>query len=115
MNRLKTMSVATAFAIASSAPVMAQTVNQARPVQPLPKEKCLKSLSGGCTNPTVVEAARLRAIIIPAVTVSYFGTPAGTIGGDYIPYERFFQDNPAVFGLPTNFLFSPGCCIRRSK
>lgn len=115
MNRLKTIALATTLAIASSASVMAQTANQVRPAQPMPKEKCLKSLTGGCTNPTVVEAARLRAIIIPAVTVSYFGTPAGTVGGDYIPFERFFQDNPTVFGLPTNFLFAPGCCIRRSK
>ena len=28
------------------------------------------------------------------------GTPAGTIGGSYIPFERLFRDNPVVFGLP---------------
>src|SRR3954447_13000614 len=52
------------------------------------EQKCLRALNGACTNPTSGEAARLRAIIIPAVRVSYLGTPAGTIGGDYIPFER---------------------------
>jgi hypothetical protein len=79
-----------------------------------PPEKCLRALDGTCTNPDVVEAARLRAIIIPAVRVSYFGTPAGTIGGAFIPFERFFQDDPVVFGLPTRVLVLP-CCVVRSK
>ncbi len=91
-------------------PVQAQSQVAAEP-----KEQCLRALNGACTNPVVVEEARLRAIIVPAVRVSYFGTPAGTIGGDYIPFERFFQDNPTVFGLPTNILINPGCCVRRSK
>jgi hypothetical protein len=80
----------------------------------VPKEKCLRALNGACSNPVVVEAARLRAIIIPTVRVSYLGTPMGTIGGKYIPFERFFQDNPAIFGLPTNVLVQ-GCCVTRSK
>jgi hypothetical protein len=79
-----------------------------------PKEKCLRALNGACTNPVVVEEARLRAVIIPEVRVSYLGTPAGTIGGAYIPFERFFQDNPIVFGLPTNVLVQ-ACCVTRSK
>jgi len=79
-----------------------------------PPEKCLRALNGECTNPDVVEAARLRAIIIPAVRVSYFGTPAGTIGGAFIPFERLFQDDPVVFGLPTHVLVLP-CCVVRSK
>ena len=92
-------------------------VLQAQPevqIQADPLGKCLRALNGACTNPVVVEAVRLRAIIIPAVRVSYFGTPAGTIGGDYIPFERFFQDNPTLFGLPTNTLIQ-ACCITRSK
>jgi hypothetical protein len=75
---------------------------------------CLRALDGKCTNPAVVEQARLRAIIIPTVRVSYYGTPAGTVGGSYIRFERFFQDNPQVFGLPTN-IYAPGCCIIRTK
>lgn len=78
------------------------------------EQKCLRALNGACTNPISVEEARLRAEIIPAVPVSYFGTPAGTIGGPYIPFERFFQDNPFLYGLPT-FTFVQPCCISRTK
>lgn len=85
------------------------------PLRPAPiEQKCLRALNGACTNPVSVEAARLRAEIIPAVRVSYFGTPAGTIGGDYIPFERLFQDNSLVFGLPT-FTFVQPCCVSRTK
>lgn len=84
------------------------------PTQPV-TQKCLKALNGACTNPVVVEVARQRAQIIPAVTVSYFGTPAGSIGGDYIPFERFFRDNAVVFGLPIASVFVPACCNRRSR
>ena len=79
-----------------------------------PKEKCLRALNGACTNPVVVQEAQLRAVVIPAVRVSYFGTPAGTVGGAYIPFERLFQDNPTIFGLPTNILIQ-ACCVTRSK
>jgi hypothetical protein len=78
------------------------------------EQKCLRALNGACTNPIAVRAVTLRAEIIPAVRVSYLGTPAGTIGGPYIPFERFFQDNPLVFGLPT-FVFVQPCCTVRSK
>jgi hypothetical protein len=78
------------------------------------EQKCLRALNGTCTNPLSVESARLRAEIIPAVRVSYFGTPAGTVGGSYIPFERLFQDNPLLFGLPT-FTATFPCCITRSK
>ncbi len=89
--------------------------NQVQPNQVvLPKENCLRALNGACTNPIVVEAARLRAIIMPTVRVSYLGTPMGTVGGRYITFERIFQDNPMVFGLPTNVLVQ-ACCITRSK
>ena len=92
-----------------------QPLQTAVPVAAAPKEKCLRALNGACTNPVVVEAVRLRAMIIPAATVSYFGTPAGSIGGDYIPFERFFQDNPIIFGLPTFTLVNPACCVTRTK
>jgi hypothetical protein len=78
------------------------------------EQKCLRALNGACTNPISVEQARLRAEIIPAVRVSYLGTPAGTVGGAYIPFERLFQDNPLVFGLPT-FTLTTVCCVVRSK
>jgi hypothetical protein len=78
------------------------------------EQKCLRALNGECTNPISVEQARLRAEIIPAVTLSYLGTPAGTIGGNYIPFERLFQDNTFLFGLPTSSL-TLACCIVRSK
>jgi len=89
-------------------------VQQAQPVDES-KKKCLRALNGACTNPVVVEIARQRAQIMPAVRVSYFGTPAGTVGGKYIPFERFFQDNPQVFGLPTFTLVNPACCVTRTK
>lgn len=92
----------------------AQTRRTQAQIQAQPEQKCLRALNGSCTNPDLVEAARLRAVIIPSVRVSYYGTPAGTIGGSYIPFERFFQDNPVVFGLPVSTFI---CCnaIRRSQ
>jgi hypothetical protein len=69
--------------------------------QPQPPQECLRALDGSCTKPELVEAAGKRAEIMSSVRVSYFGTPVGTVGGNYIPYERFFRDNEIVFGLPT--------------
>jgi hypothetical protein len=66
-----------------------------------PAQKCLRALDGSCTNPDLVEAAAIRSIIMSSMRVSYFGTPAGTVGGGYIPFERFFRDNDTLFGLPT--------------
>jgi hypothetical protein len=128
LPRLLTVALVTAFSVALLAsPAAAQNQRgaaQAKPqVQAKPRvpaqiaqieQKCLRALNGACTSPIAVEAVRLRAEIIPAVPVSYFGTPAGTIGGPYIPYERFFQDNPLVFGLRT-FVFVQPCCVTRSK
>jgi hypothetical protein len=97
--------------ITLASPTQAQTRTRAQAqtvVQP-PQQKCLRALDGSCTNPAIVEAARLRAVIIPSVRVSYFGTPAGTVGGDYIPFERLFRDNDVVFGLPTNTFFCAAC------
>ena len=76
--------------------------------------KCLRALDGSCTDRRAVEAVRLRAEIIPAVRLSYFGTPAGTIGGAYIPFERLYQDNALLFGLQTNVTVQ-ACCTTRTK
>jgi hypothetical protein len=102
-----------------AAPVEAKP---AVPPAPLPpplraaaiEQKCLRALNGACTDPVAVEQVRLRAEIIPAVQVSYLGTPAGTIGGSYITFERLFQDNTLLFGLPTVVTKLP-CCTQRSK
>lgn len=94
-----------------AAPAQART--QARTQAPEPQQKCLRALNGACTNPVSVEEARMRAVIIPAAQVSYLGTPAGTFGGE-IPFERFFQDNPLLYGLPTFTLVTP-CCTTRTK
>jgi hypothetical protein len=127
MHRFRLWIVAAAVTASSamllSSPAGAQTprvaaraapVQQAQPVDESSK-KCLRALNGACTNPVVVELARQRAMIMPAVRVSYFGTPAGTVGGRYIPFERIFQDNPQVFGLPTVTLVNPACCVTRTK
>ena len=127
MHNIRLMTIASAIAALAAlsfTPADAQTrrtVAQETPtVQAVPqvatesKEKCLRALNGACTNPVVVQEAQLRAVVIPAVRVSYFGTPAGTVGGAYIPFERLFQDNPTIFGLPTNILIQT-CCVTRSK
>jgi hypothetical protein len=137
MNAIRLFLLAALLAISLAPPVMVQAqtaqhtgrieaqpkLAQAKQAKPnwvqrdpvaLPQEHCLRALNGSCTNPVVVEAARLRAIILPTVRVSYLGTPMGTVGGKYIPFERLFQDNPMVFGLPTNVLVQ-ACCITRSK
>jgi hypothetical protein len=80
----------------------------------LVEQKCLRAANGNCTDPSVVQNVRLRAQIIPSVRVSYLGTPAGTIGGRYIPFERLYQDNQLAFGLRT-FTFVQPCCTTRSK
>jgi hypothetical protein len=94
---------AAAFCAAFSLDAQAQSrkpkPQEVAAAQPAPR--CLRALDGSCTKEGLVEVTRLRAQIIPSVRVSYIGTPMGTIGGPYIPFERFFQDNPIVFGLPT--------------
>jgi hypothetical protein len=60
-----------------------------------------------------VEATRQRAVILSSVRVSYFGTPAGSIGRPFIPFERLFQDNATLFGLPT--AVCAACVTYRSK
>ena len=80
---------------------------------PAPAQPCLKALNGACVKPEIVEATRQRAVIIPSVRVSYYGTPAGSIGGPFIPFERLFQDNDTLFGLPTAICTT--CITYRSK
>ncbi|HKY85380.1 MAG TPA: hypothetical protein VJL90_01305 [Pseudorhodoplanes sp.] len=87
---------------------------QTTQMQAQPEQKCLRAFDGSCTNADMVEAARLRAVIVPSVRVSYYGTPAGTIGGNYIPFERLFRDNAVLFGLPVSTF---ACCnvIQRTQ
>ena len=87
-----------ALLVCSSA---AHAQSRTRTAAAAPQAKCLKALDGSCTRTEIVELTRQRAAIIPAVRVSYFGTPQGSIGGPFIPFERLFQDNDTVFGLPT--------------
>lgn len=78
-----------------------------------PVQNCLRAFNGKCVKPEIAEAARLRAVIVPSVRVSYFGTPAGGIGGSDIPFERLFQDNDLLFGLPS--VTCSTCITYRSK
>ncbi|MBN9147163.1 MULTISPECIES: hypothetical protein [unclassified Nitrobacter] len=95
---------------AQPAPASPQTAIQA----PKPPQRCLRALDGSCTNLAVVDSVRRRAIIFSTIRVSYYGTPAGTIPGG-IGIERFFRDDPVLFGLPT-VVYGPGpCCILRTK
>jgi hypothetical protein len=100
------------FAISFDA--TAQTRTRQAQIAAVPEQKCLRALDGSCTNPDMVEAARLRGVIVSSVRVSYFGTPAGTIGGSYIQFERLFRDNDVVFGLPTSTCVVCGF-VQRSK
>jgi hypothetical protein len=67
------------------------------------QEKCpsIRTATGACAKPALVDAARRVAMIVPSMRVSYFGTPAGTTSGKGIPGERLFRDDPLLFGLPT--------------
>lgn len=125
MQRILAVGVTIFALIAIACPAQAQSRSKARQqakqqpqqqtqVEAQPAEKCLRALDGSCTNPAMVESARQRAIIMSSVRVSYFGTPAGTVGGFFIPFERLFRDDPVVFGLPTNVFVQP-CCVTRSK
>ena len=78
-----------------------------------PAQPCLKALNGQCVKPEIVEATRQRAAIISSVRVSYYGTPQGSLGGPFIPFERLFQDNDTLFGLPT--AICTACVTYRSK
>ena len=105
-----TLGFAAALLISADA---ANAQSRTRTAAAQPAQPCLKALDGSCVKGYIVEATRQRAAIIPAVRVSYFGTPQGSIGGPYIPFERLFQDNDVLFGLPT---FQCAACVTfRSK
>lgn len=108
---------AACFAVALVLPVATQAQAQSqRRVAAAPVQKCLKALDGSCTNPDLVEAARLRAAVLSTERVSYYGTPIGAIGGPFIPFERLFRDGPfadILFGLPTSTCTA--CVTRRTK
>ncbi len=103
-----------ANAQAVSTPTTASPPQASVTAQPQVPQECLRALDGSCTKPELVDAAGRRAEIMSSVRVSYFGTPAGTVGSAYIPYERFFRDNEIVFGLPT---YTCATCnvVRRTK
>ena len=105
-----TFALAAALLVGSSA---ANAQSRTRTVAAQPPQPCLRALNGSCVKTEIVEATRLRAVIIPSVRVSYFGTPAGSIGGPFIPFERLFQDNEVLFGLPT--AVCAACITFRSK
>jgi len=105
-----TLGLAAALLISSGA---ANAQSRTRTTAAIPSQKCLKALDGSCTRPEIVEATRQRAAIISGVRVSYFGTPQGSIGGPFIPFERLFQDNDTLFGLPT--AVCAACVTYRSK
>ena len=69
----------------------------------LAQERCsgLRAQNGRCADAALIDDAQNRAMVMTTVRNSYFGTPAGTLGGPFIPFERLFRDNPMVFGLPT--------------
>lgn len=88
---LECLTLAALLGVAVPAAVSAQT----------PRCPGLRALDGTCANVAAVEIARRRAMILSSQRVSYFGTPAGTVGGQFIPFERLFRDDPLLFGLPT--------------
>jgi hypothetical protein len=105
-----TVGLAAALLISSGA---ADAQTHARTAAAQPPQPCLRRLHGSCVRTERVEATRLRAANISSVRVSYFGTPAGSIGGPFIPFERLFQDNDTLYGLPT--AVCAACITYRSK
>jgi hypothetical protein len=79
--------------------VQAVVESQAEPRQRLCSG--LRALDGSCAKQKLVEAADARSTIISTVRVSYYGTPFGSIGGQYVPFERLFRGDPLRDGLPT--------------
>jgi hypothetical protein len=68
------------------------------------EQRCasVKAADGSCADPKLVEMASRRAAIVSSQFTSYLGTPLGSVGMPFIPQERLFRDDPALFGLPTN-------------
>ena len=63
--------------------------------------KSIRALDGSCADAVLVDLNSRRSAVISSARTSYVGSPIGTVGAKPIPYERLFQDDPAVFGLPT--------------
>ena len=105
-----TVGLAAALLISSGAANARTRTRTAAAQLPQP---CLRALNGACVRTEIVEATRLQALIISSVRVSYFGTPAGSIGGPFIPFERLYQHNDTLFGLPT--AVCAACITYRSK
>lgn len=61
----------------------------------------IRALDGSCADPGLVDAVSKRSTVVSSSFGSYFGTPAGTVGLPFIPYERLFRDDVTRFGLPT--------------
>ena len=78
----------------------------------------IKAADGKCVDAGMVAAANKRATVVSSGFASYLGTPQGTLGLPFIPYERLFRDDPVVFGLPTNTdvkVIGNGIVTTRSK
>ncbi len=82
--------------------VLAGTCLQTYAQQPQ-RGRCpgLRALDGSCAKEKTVEVADARSTILSTVRTSYYGTPFGSIGGQYIPFERHFRTDTTVDGLPT--------------
>ena len=91
IRRMKSSVIAFLILAAASSAVSAQG----------PRCPGLRALDGTCANALAVDIARRRAMILSSERVSYWGTPAGTVGDEFIPFERLFRDTPLLFGLPT--------------
>lgn len=63
--------------------------------------KSIRALDGTCADAALVDINSRRSAVISSARTSYSGSPIGTVGQGPIPYERLFQDDPAVYGLPT--------------
>jgi hypothetical protein len=101
-----------AFAQSAQTPRVAARPSVVR-VAP-PPQRCLRALDGSCTKLAAIEGVRQRAIVFTTMRVSYFGTPAGTVPGG-IDIQRFFRDDPVLYGLPTHVYGPGGCCILRTR
>ena len=85
----------TLLALAATAAIVGSAASQ--------EKQCpsIKAADGTCVDPALVEAANRRAAIVSSQFTSFLGTPLGSVGMPFIPQERLFRDDPALFGLPT--------------
>jgi hypothetical protein len=78
--------------------LITETANAQQVKQP---QNCpsLRALDGSCADAGVVAQSQHRSISLSTVRTSYAGS-AGE-AQSVQPVNRFFQENPLVFGLPT--------------